>query len=74
MKLELPQLVEIYIALLTRLKTSTAQEAQQEGRIIYYLSLDTWDLPREGEESTRDTILYHLNYFSFVLSVPSRGK
>jgi hypothetical protein len=56
MKLELPQLVEIYIALLTRLKTSTAQEARQEGRIIYYLSLDTWDLPREGEESTRDTI------------------
>jgi hypothetical protein len=36
MKLELPQLVEIYIALLTRLKTSTAQEAQQEGRIIYH--------------------------------------
>lgn len=38
MKVELPQLVEIYIALLTRLKTSTAQEAQQEGRIIYHLS------------------------------------
>jgi len=36
MKRELPQLVEIYIALLTHLKTSTAQEAQQEGRIIYH--------------------------------------